>query len=133
MLVRPMIARLGPGVRVGTSLPEDLQWWQRAMFAHFVEPLPAVTKPSPAVTCRMFNDLWEVEREVRCSALATRWNAKRKHMVHVKDWDAILGFWDPVNAALGTSVALTTLACDAPNAGVREGRRVLGVRVMVFD
>ena len=103
MLVPPMVTRLRGGVRVGTPLPEDLQWWQRALFAHFVEPMPAVTKPYPAVTCRMFNDLWEVEREVRCSALAPRWNAKRSHVVHVKDWDAIFGLWDRVNVAPGTA------------------------------
>ena len=72
MPVRPMISSLRGGVRVGTFVPEDHQCWQRAMFAIFVEPLPEVTQPSPALACIMFQDLWEVEREVRDSALAQR-------------------------------------------------------------
>ena len=74
--------------------------------ASYVEPLAAVTDPSPAVTCTMFNLLWEVEREIRRSALAPQWSAKRKHLVHVKDWNATFGFWDPVNALLGTAPPL---------------------------
>ena len=101
VLTPPVIHRLDCGVHSAGSPSDNPLTWCEMMFTQFAHPLVAVPTPGLDVTCPTFDTLWETELEVRRSALAPRWNAKRKHLVYVKNWDAVFDSWDRVNAALG--------------------------------